>query len=257
MAFTRVSPFWTCFERTEPTGPPFCRAPSTHNLSWDRKQPKWVTEKGGSEGGLSEPHKPPLRERAYSESHLCTEPAGVSAREWQEAPLAKVQETAPKSPPCQARRRGPPPPRPPPPNWEKYRPATSHQQLLPAQASLPVHVQESRAPGQPDFEVARERSQSLPAEQLWHNRPQLQCPWLPGARPDGAPSLPGQDNPHYYCHRSPPRTWEWLMAEASDRSAPSRQVVFHWFLLSWVPEGWRVGRGVPRKLSPSRTSTNV
>ncbi|XP_070807810.1 protein Shroom4 [Pituophis catenifer annectens] len=222
VAFTRVSPFWTCFERTEPTGPPFCRAPSTHNFSWDCKQPKWVTEKGGSEGGLSEPHKPPLRERAYSESHLCTEPAGVSAREWQEAPLAKVQETAPKSPPCQARRRGPPPPRPPPPNWEKYRPATSHQQLLPAQASLPVHVQDSWALDQPGFEVARERSQSLPAEHLWHNRPQLQCLRLPGTRPDGAPSLPGQDSPHYYCHRSPPRTWEWLMAEASDRSAPSR-----------------------------------
>uniref|UniRef100_A0A8C6XTJ9 Shroom family member 4 n=1 Tax=Naja naja TaxID=35670 RepID=A0A8C6XTJ9_NAJNA len=221
VAFARVSPSWGCFERTEPAGPPLCRVPSTHNLSWDCKQPKWVMEKGGSEGGLSESHKPPLRERAYSESHLCIEPAGVSAREWQDASLAKAEERAPKSPPCQARRRGPPPPRPPPPNWEKYRPARApHQQLLPAQASLAVHVQDCWAPVQPGFEAARQRSQSLPAEQPWHNRPQLQCPRLPCTGPDGAPSLP--DNPHYYCHGSPPQTPEWLMAEASDQSASFR-----------------------------------
>ncbi|XP_032083707.1 protein Shroom4 isoform X2 [Thamnophis elegans] len=223
VAFTRVSPFWTCFERTEPAGPSFCRAPSTHSLPWDCEQPKWVVEKGGWEGGLGEPHKPPLRERAYSESHLCTEPARVSAREWREAPLAEAQETAPKSPTCQARRRGPPPPRPPPPNWEKYRPArASHQQLLPAQACRPHHVEEPWAPGQPGFEAARQRSQSLPGEQLWPNRAQLQCPRLPGAGPVATPSLPEQDNPHYYCHGSPPRTREWLMAETSDRSVPSR-----------------------------------
>ncbi|XP_013909132.1 PREDICTED: protein Shroom4 [Thamnophis sirtalis] len=223
VAFTRVSPFWTCFERTEPAGPSFCRAPSTHSLPWDCEQPKWVAEKGGWEGGLGEPHKPPLRERAYSESHLCTEPARVSAREWREAPLAETQETAPKSPACQTRRRGPPPPRPPPPNWEKYRSArASHQQLLPAQACRPHHVEESWAPGQPGFEAARQRSQSLPGEQLWPNRAQLQCPRLPGAGPVAAPSLPEQDNPHYYCHGSPPRTREWLMAETSDRSVPSR-----------------------------------
>ncbi|XP_029138769.1 protein Shroom4 [Protobothrops mucrosquamatus] len=161
--------------------------------------------------------------RAYSESHLCAEPAGVSAREWQEALLAKAEETSPKSPPCQARRRGPPPPRPPPPNWEKYRPArASHQQLLPTQACLPVHARDSWAPGQPGFEAARQRSQSLPAEQLWHHRPQRQCPRLPCAGPDSTPSTPKQDNSHYYCHGSPSRSLEWLMTEASDWSAPSR-----------------------------------
>ncbi|XP_026572479.1 protein Shroom4 [Pseudonaja textilis] len=221
VTFARVSPSWACFERTEPAGPPFCRVPSTPNLSWDGEQPKWVTEKGGSEGGLSKSHKPPLRERAYSESHLCVEPAGVSARDWQEAPLAKAEERAPKSPPCQARKRGPPPPRPPPPNWEKYRSARAlHQQLLPGQANLSVHAQDCWAPGQPGFEAARQRSQSLPAEQPWHNRPQLQCPRLPCTGPDGAPSFP--DNPHYYCHGSPPQTPERLMGEASDRRASVR-----------------------------------
>ncbi|XP_039210847.1 protein Shroom4 isoform X2 [Crotalus tigris] len=223
VAFARISPYWTCFERTDPAGPPLCRASSTHDLSWDCEQPRRVTEKRGLEGGPSEAHKPLLRERAYSESHLCTEPAGVSVREWQEALLAKAEETSPKSPPCQARRRGPPPPRPPPPNWEKYRPArASHQHLLPAQACLPVHARDSWAPGQPGFEAARQRSQSLPAEQLWHHRPQLQCPRLPCAGPDSTPSTPKQDNSHYYCHGSPSRSLEWLMTEASDWSAPSR-----------------------------------
>uniref|UniRef100_A0A670YR22 ASD2 domain-containing protein n=1 Tax=Pseudonaja textilis TaxID=8673 RepID=A0A670YR22_PSETE len=50
----------------------------------------------------------------------------------------------------------------------------------------------------------------------------MQCPRLPCTGPDGAPSFP--DNPHYYCHGSPPQTPERLMGEASDRRASVRQV---------------------------------
>ncbi|XP_025025852.1 protein Shroom4 isoform X1 [Python bivittatus] len=223
VAFARVSPFWTCFERAEPAWPPFCRAASTRDLSWDCERPRRAVEKVGSEAGPGEPRKPPLRERAYSESRLCVEPAGVSAREWREAPSAKLEETGLKSPPCQARRRAPPPPRPPPPNWEKYRLSrASHQQLLPAHADLPAHSNDSWGTGQTGLEAARQRSQSLPVERLWNNRLQLQCPPLPCAAPGGAPSLPEQDNPLYYCHGSPHRSLEWLMPETSDRSGSSR-----------------------------------
>ncbi|XP_070616195.1 protein Shroom4 isoform X2 [Erythrolamprus reginae] len=206
VSFTRPGPFCTCCERSTPAGPPFGRAPSMQTLPWDCEQPAWVTEKAGPERGRSEHHGAPLHGRAYSESRLFTEPAGVSPREQQGAQPAQAQIAAPKSPPCQPRRRGPPPPRPPPPNWEKYHPAQGS-----PQPPLP-------APGQPVFEAARQRSQSLPAEQPWHDGAEGQRPRLPGAAPDGAPPLPERDNPHHSCRR----TWEWLVAAASDRSAPSR-----------------------------------
>ncbi|XP_063169813.1 protein Shroom4 [Candoia aspera] len=255
MAFARVSPFWTCFERAEPAWSPFCRAASTRNLSWDCKQSRWAVEKVGSEAGPSELRKPCLRERAYSESHLCVEPAGMSAREWREVPLAKLEETGQKSPLCQARRKAVPPPRPPPPNWEKYRPSwASHQQLLPAQAGLPAHSDDSWGPNQSGLEAARQRSRSLPAERLWSNRPQLQSPPLPSVAPSGALSLQEQNNHHFYCHSSPHRSLEWLMPEASGQSGSPRQVASH---LASSVQGAKWLEGGVRKTVPGEASAEA
>ncbi|XP_061454937.1 protein Shroom4 isoform X2 [Rhineura floridana] len=214
--FLRVSPFWTCFEDTEREWPPSCRAVSTHNLSWDCERPGRASE--ASEEGPDEPHKHPLRERAYSESHLCTEElAGTSGRERREAPLAKWEE-----PLRAAKQKGPPPPRPPPPKWERYRPRrASHSQLLPPRAGLCPLLEDSRALGQSSSEAARQRSQSLPLEQLWDEAGRQ-----PSPRPGEAPSPVEQGTLRcsYFHHGSPHRTPEWPMPDASDRSRSSRPV---------------------------------
>ncbi|XP_062997838.1 protein Shroom4 isoform X2 [Elgaria multicarinata webbii] len=219
MGFARVGPFWTCCETVEPEWPPFCRSGSTRNLSWDCERPGRAAESPPYEEGPGETHRHPLRERAYSESHLCVERAGASGREKREAPLAKLEETGLESPPRMAQKKGPPPPRPPPPNWEKYRPRrASHNQLLLPKAGLAGRPEGPGAPSQSGNEAARQRSQSLPLEQVWNEAARLQR----YAAGSDAP-LPGeQGNLRYYCHSSPRRTPEWPTPDTSERSGSSR-----------------------------------
>ncbi|XP_062820063.1 protein Shroom4 isoform X1 [Anolis carolinensis] len=208
MGFARTSPFWTCFEEPEPEHPPsFCRTSSSSSSSWDREGP------GREAMGLEEPHRGPVRGRAYSESHLGVElPSG---RDGREAHLAKVEE-APLEPPCGAQRRGPPPPRPPPPNWEKYR--------------TRCQLQPTRVGTESPLELARKRSQSLPLEQLRDEGPRGQSPSSSCASPSHqaasssspprTPTEPG--SLRYYCHRSPCQSPEWPTPDPSDRSTSSR-----------------------------------
>nr|XP_014342085.1 PREDICTED: protein Shroom4 [Latimeria chalumnae] len=62
----------------------------------------------------------PLRERAFSESHIWYDPCGPRSREARDSVLTGLEETRHEhnSP---SKKKGPPPPRPPPPNWEKYK----------------------------------------------------------------------------------------------------------------------------------------
>ncbi|XP_053129571.1 protein Shroom4 isoform X2 [Hemicordylus capensis] len=215
VGFARVGPFWPCYEK--PAWAPLYRAASTHNLSWECERPGRTAESPAYEEGSGEPCKRPLRERAYSESHLCAEPAGIPRRERRETPLAEVEEAGPELPSA-AKKKGPPPPRPPPPNWEKYRPRrASHHQLLPSEAGLSTLPAGSRAPGQSSAEAMRQRSQSLPLEQLW-GEPAQQS----GHQPRDSSSLLEQAGRHYYCQRSPCRTPEWPTPDSSDRSGSSR-----------------------------------
>uniref|UniRef100_A0ABM5EWG1 Protein Shroom4 isoform X1 n=2 Tax=Pogona vitticeps TaxID=103695 RepID=A0ABM5EWG1_9SAUR len=221
MGFARVSPFWTRFENTEPEWAPFCRTTSTRNLSWDHERPGQAAENPAYE----EAGKPPLRERAYSESHLCAEPASAaSGKEPQrEAPLARLEEARLESP-GRAKRKGPPPPRPPPPNWEKYHPRrASHHQLLPSKASPSTPPEDPPAPGQKSDDAARQRSQSLPVEQRWKEAAQPPPPLHAG--PSEAPSPGEQGSLHHYCHNAPCRRspeWSPVATAPSDRSGSSR-----------------------------------
>lgn len=209
VGFARLSPFWPGCESVDPEWPPFCRAASTHNLAWDSDRPGQAAKDPAYEEGAAEPHKHPVRERAYSESHLLAEPAGTSPRERQDSPQAKPEQVALESP-CTTKKKGPPPPRPPPPNWEKYRPRrASHHQLLPSRVGFRAPPAAPQAPAPSSADVARQRSQSLPLEQLWHNA----GPW-----PQECPSPDEQ----YYRHSSPNRTPEWPTPEASNRSGSSR-----------------------------------
>ncbi|XP_060105062.1 protein Shroom4 [Heteronotia binoei] len=213
MGFVRVSPIWPCSENIEQEWAPFCRALSTHSLSWDCERQGRAAEIPACEESAAEPCKHPLRERAYSESHLCGEAGSASRRQRQEAPLAKLEEL-----PFPARKKGPPPPRPPPPKWEKYHPRrASHQQLLPPEAGLSAVLEDPCSSSQNSTDMARQRSQSLPLEQLWGNAAQESQP-----RPQGTASPTEHSNLHYYCHGSPRRTPEWPTPELSGESDSSR-----------------------------------
>ncbi|XP_066496162.1 protein Shroom4 isoform X2 [Tiliqua scincoides] len=213
VGFARLSPFWPSCESVEPEWTPFCRAVSTHNLAWDCSRPEQVAEDLAYEEGAGEPLKNPPRERAYSESRLSAEPTGTSPRERRDSPLAKLEEAAPEST-CIAKKKGPPPPRPPPPNWEKYCPRrASHHQLLPSKAGFWAPAADSRAPSPSATEVARQRSQSLPLERLWHDAARQ-----PGPQPQKCPS-PAE---HYYRQSLPHGTPEWQVPEASSRNGSSR-----------------------------------
>ncbi|XP_053229598.1 protein Shroom4 [Podarcis raffonei] len=219
VGFARVSPFWTCSEASEAEWHPSCHAGPTHSLSWDGKRPGRAAENLAYKEDPATPHRHPLRERAYSESHLCAEQAGASGRERREAPLAKLEEGARLESPRAAKQKGLPPPRPPPPNWEKYRPGrASHSHLLPPKAGPHPHLEEACAHGQSSSEVARQRSQSLPLEQLRGEAGQQLSP-----RPQEAPHSP------YHYNSSPLRTPEWAVPDGSSQSGSSRQVV-HCFL---------------------------
>lgn len=254
MGFARAGPFRPCFETMEPEWIPFCRAVSTHNLPWDCERPSTPAESLPSKERPREPRQPPpplllLRERAYSESHLGAEPASTSRRvERQGAPgLAKLEEARLELPPGAAKKRGPPPPRPPPPNWEQYcfRRA-SHHQLLPTEAGW------SPAPGQSSTEVARQRSHSLPLDQLWNDTARLAS-----SRRQESPSPPAP------CHGSPGKGLKWTGADPSSSSSSSpRQVLLDletpvaytpglvWW--DWVytslpfSSKWRVDKGTKR-----------
>ncbi|XP_015264421.1 PREDICTED: protein Shroom4 [Gekko japonicus] len=186
MGFVRVGHFWPCSENVEPEWAPFCRALSTHSLSWDRERPGQAVE-----------------------SQAC----GASRRQRQEAPLAKLEEL-----PFTARKKGPPPPRPPPPKWEKYHPRrASHHQLLPTEAGLSAVPEDPRASSQISTDVARQRSQSLPLEQLWGDAAQE-----PQPRPRGSALPREHGDPHCYCRGSPRGTPEWPTPDLSGESDSSR-----------------------------------
>uniref|UniRef100_A0ACB8FY06 Uncharacterized protein n=1 Tax=Sphaerodactylus townsendi TaxID=933632 RepID=A0ACB8FY06_9SAUR len=212
MGFVRVGPFRACSENFEPEWAPFCRAVSTHSLSWDGERPGRAVEEeeGAYEEGAAEPRKHPLRERAYSESHLCGESGSASRRQRREAPLAKLEEL-----PCMTRKKGPPPPRPPPPKWEKYHPrhAFCHQPLS-TEAGLAAVPEDSHASSQDSTAMARQRSQSLPLEQLWHDVARD-----PQPRPQGSPLPKEQGNLHYYCRGSPRGTPEWPTPDLGGESS--------------------------------------
>ncbi|XP_054852056.1 protein Shroom4 isoform X2 [Eublepharis macularius] len=208
MGFLRASPFWPRSEN-DPEWAPFCRALSTHSLSWDCERPSQMEGSPTYEEGASELRKHPLRERAYSESHLCGESGSASRRERQEASLAKLEEL-----PRAAKKKGPPPPRPPPPKWEKYRPRrASHHQLLPTETGLSAVPEDSCSTD----DMARQRSQSLPLEQVWSDAAQE-----PHPRPRGSPSPVDRGHLHYYCHGSPRGTPEWPTPDLSGESDSSR-----------------------------------
>ncbi|XP_060126499.1 protein Shroom4 isoform X1 [Zootoca vivipara] len=205
VGFARLSPFWTCSEASEAESHPPC-------LTWDSKRPGRAAENPDHKEDPASPHRHPLRERAYSESHLCAEQAGASGRERQEAPLAKLEEETRLDSPRAAKQKGPPPPRPPPPNWEKYRPRrASHSHLLPPKAGPHPHLEEARTYSQSSSEVARQRSQSLPLEQLWGEASQQLSP-----RPQEVPHSP------YHYDSSPRRTPEWAVPDGSSQSGSSR-----------------------------------
>nr|XP_056715770.1 protein Shroom4 [Euleptes europaea] len=214
MGFVRVGPFWPRSENFEPEWPPFCRASSTHSLSWDGERPSRAEEEEGAyEEGAAEPRRHPLRERAYSESHLCGESGGASRRQRQEAPLAKLEEL-----PCLAKKKGLPPPRPPPPKWEKYHPRrASHHQLLPTEGGLAAVPEDSCTSSQNNADVARQRSQSLPLEHFWGDAAQEAQ-----LRPRGSPVPKEPGSLHYYCRGSPRGTPEWLTPDLSGESDSSR-----------------------------------
>lgn len=216
MGFVRVGPFWPCSENVEPEWAPFCRALSTHSLSWDCDRPGQAAESPACEESAAEPRKHPLRERAYSESHLCGESGSASRRQRQEAPLAKLEEL-----PFTAKKKGPPPPRPPPPKWENYHPRrASHHQLLPTEAGLSAVPEDPHASSQNTADTARQRSQSLPLEQLWGGATQE-----PQNRPRGSTLPKEHANLHYYHHGSPRGTPEWPTPDLSGESDSSRQVL--------------------------------
>lgn len=217
MGFVRAGPFWPCLENTEPEWAPFCRALSTHSLSWDCERPGQAAESPACEDSAAEPRKHPLRERAYSESQLCGQSGGASRRQRQEAPLAKLEEL-----PFTAQKKGPPPPRPPPPKWEKYHlRRASHHQLLPTEAGLSAVPEDPRASSQSSSDAARQRSQSLPLEQIWGDAAQELLP----SRPQGPASPKEPGNAHYYCRGSPRGTPEWPTPDLSGESDLSRQVL--------------------------------
>uniref|UniRef100_A0A8D2LXP9 Shroom family member 4 n=1 Tax=Varanus komodoensis TaxID=61221 RepID=A0A8D2LXP9_VARKO len=190
--FARMGPFWPCCENVEPRWPPCCRAGSARDLAWGPDRPGRAAESLADEEG---PGKRPLRERAYSESHLCMERARPPGRERREAPLAELEEAGPE-PPRAARRRGPPPPRPPPPNWEKYHPRrASHDQLLLSKPDLAAHLEDPGDLHQSRGDASRQRSQSLPLERLWSEAAPLQ----PSLGDTGVPAPVRPGAPPYSC----------------------------------------------------------
>ncbi|XP_062441034.1 protein Shroom4 isoform X2 [Rhea pennata] len=179
LGFPRFGPFRPCFETAEQEWPPCYRATSTHDLSWDGERPAHSPE------SPPEPPQRPLRGRAFSESHLNLQPPSPRGRDRRDLPCAKLE---------QPKKKGPPPPRPPPPNWEKYRPRRpSHQQLCPPGGPGPggaAALEQPRALSRGAAEVARERSRSLPLEQVGRPRGHGTEPAeRPGAHLHGPSSL--------------------------------------------------------------------
>ncbi|XP_072482751.1 protein Shroom4 [Notamacropus eugenii] len=143
------------------------------------------------QGSLVPPLPRPLRDRAFSESHINLDPPSTRAREKREL-LAKVDETRPD--PLGARKKAPPPPRPPPPNWAKYRGhrLSHHSQYASLETSggrRSDTTLEQPRPQRSQGEVVRKRSQSLPPEPLPRDFP-----------PQSAGDRPGleQPGPQYY-----------------------------------------------------------
>ncbi|XP_075797393.1 protein Shroom4 isoform X2 [Pelodiscus sinensis] len=158
IGFPREGLFRPGSESSELAWAPY-RATSSHDLSWDCEQP--------APESPSELLHRPLRGRAFSESHLSSEPPGTRGWETRDAPLAELAEPR-STPPRPARKKGPP--RPPPPNWEKYRTRRASQHRLyplepagPGSALLAVPLEQPRPAGG-CVETARQRSRSLPLD---------------------------------------------------------------------------------------------
>ncbi|CAM4718358.1 protein Shroom4 isoform X1 [Lepidochelys kempii] len=243
IGFQREGPFRPCLETSKQTWPPCYRATSSLDLSWD-------CERRAPESPSELLHRP-LRGRAFSESHLNMEPPSAQGQERRDAPLAKLDETCPKTP-CPARKKGPPPPRPPPPNWEKYRTRrASHHHLYPLEpagpssALLAVPLEQPHHQGGGSMETARQRSQSLPLDKLPGDSAKpmaVSQPRMPGTLPQESLDtrhLPEQGSSHYYCHVSPrePLAPDTGTRDAPRPDGPSEEVVKE------TPR-WDMGRSV-------------
>ncbi|XP_058570352.1 protein Shroom4 isoform X1 [Neofelis nebulosa] len=119
-SFSWATPFDPCLENPA-LGLSSYRAVSSLDLLADFKHSSKKTEETSvyEEGSsmASMPH--PLRNRAFSESHISLEPQSSLAWRQHRRELFTKVETQPD--PLGARKKAFPPPRPPPPNWEKYR----------------------------------------------------------------------------------------------------------------------------------------
>ncbi|XP_028923076.1 protein Shroom4 isoform X1 [Ornithorhynchus anatinus] len=259
---SRGGPFRSYSENAEQEWATCYRAASSLDLSRDYDRPGgWTPESGGpcEEGGRGAPPSLPLRGRAFSESQLSLEAPGARGRERRDL-LAKVDESRPDPHPG-ARKKGPPPPRPPPPNWEKFRGRRLVSGHIgggpePSRARTPeVALGRPHPESQGPMAAARQRSHSLPLEQL----PTAQPPEHP---PTGNGLLPDQPAPRYYYHggfrRAPerpgpePPTVETVRPEALVKEEPRNETSWAQTLLpqevqyrplQWSPE--------PQRLSPS------
>lgn len=193
LVFSRLGPFHTCLESTEPEWPLCYRATSTHDLLWDNDRLAHTPE---SPPDLL--HRP-LRGRAFSESHLNLEPASPWGRDQKDLFRAK-------DPPSIPKKKGPPPPRPPPPNWEKYRQRRASQHTPDGHGSafsgapMPIRI----------AEAVRERSQSLTGEQKGQSWGHTACPPAP---------------PHAWPRHEPPRSLRRTPGPDAANAEICRQVV--------------------------------
>ncbi|KAM4818285.1 protein Shroom4 [Thomomys bottae] len=97
----------------------------------------------------------PLRNRAFSESHISLEPQGIRAWGQHRRELfPKADETQPD--PLGARKKPFPPPRPPPPNWEKYRLFQAAQQQKQQQQQMQMQQQQQEEEEEEDEEEEEE-----------------------------------------------------------------------------------------------------
>ncbi|XP_029463350.1 protein Shroom4 isoform X2 [Rhinatrema bivittatum] len=195
IGFQRLSPFRPCCESAEHERPTCFRTVSSHDLSRDHDRPIRAAEASAYEDGPEDPPPRLLRGRAFSESHINFEPLNSRGQGKQEPILEKPEESRPEP----LKKRGPPPPRPPPPDWGRVGARRSSLLHPSSRAAESVGgrgpAAQPEPPGRPspprqrrggDMEAVRQRSQSLPLEQVHRDivkptaipPPRTQC-WLP------------------------------------------------------------------------------
>ncbi|XP_037677119.1 protein Shroom4 isoform X2 [Choloepus didactylus] len=163
-SFSWATPFHPCLENPALDLSNY-RAISSLDLFGDFKHSSKKTEETSvyEEGSPIAPMPQPLRNRAFSESHISLEPQ--SSRAWgqhRRELFAKDDDT--QTVPLGARKKAFPPPRPPPPNWEKYRLFRAAQQQRQQQQQQQQRQQEEEQEVEDEENDEEEDEEELPPQ---------------------------------------------------------------------------------------------